>query len=256
MDTVIIDLTDDGLYLSTNISSVSLKRVVIDLTDDDENMIVVKRPRHDYVNQAQLTRNLQSLPRVLVAVIFKDYLSIDLIKEVLTTPTNILRTSVYLHQSLMTRTVPKNILNNFNSLSRFIITHIGYKMPLFITFAIVNKRVLSSLQINDTFDYYEAHRTGKYIVLKVLKNRAIVQKIRCNDSKLIYNGMKMETVSKVAQKKSINFKILNDRCIFSSIQKQNVCFLNKNGLPVEVSYFTDDGCVNEKHVNMGSYTII
>lgn len=256
MNNVIIDLTVDECCVGSNIVTGSLKRVVVDLTDDGDETRVIKRSRKDNIKQSQLTRYLQALPRELIAKVFKEFLNIDLIKEILRTPTNILRTSLFIHQSLMTRTVPKKALSDFNTLSGFIMTHIGCKTSLFITFATVNKRVLSSLQINDTFFYYEPHRNGKYIVLKVLKNRAVVQKIRCSDYKLIYNGMTIETVSKISPKRTINFKILNDRCIFSSCQKQNICFVNKNGVPVDVSYYADEGLVNEKHINMSSYTII
>lgn len=254
---MVIDLTVDNNDMISNVGVISLKRVIVDLTydGDDEVQRVAKRSTHD-MKQSQLTTNLHKLPRVLIAKIFKDYLNIDLIKELLKTPTNVLQTSLYIHHSLVSRIVPKSALRDFNTLSRFIMTHIGCNASLFITLAQVNKKVLSSLQINDTFHYYEPHRIGKYVVLKVLKNHAIVQKIRCNDSKLIYSSMIIETVSKISPKKKMNFKILNNRCVFSSLQKQNMCFVNKNGGIVEVSYFTDEGHIIEKHNKMSSYTII
>lgn len=251
---MVIDLTEDG----DEQMEVSKKRniIYVDLTLDDVSPIQ-KCPMNSNESYS-LKTNLKKLPRVLICKIFEEYLSIKLIKEILRTPIDILRTSIRIHQALISRVVPKKALIDIMSLSTFILTHIGVRAPIFTHFASVNKKVTSCLQVNDVFDSYQTSRSGTFIILKTLKTRAIVQKIKRHTSKLVYKGMTIDTVMKISPKKSISLKILNEQCVFSSIQKQNVCFINNAYTPISVSYYTDDSYFQEKYSNimLSDYSLI
>lgn len=244
----IIDLT-----VSAEEQYVPLKRkiVFVDLTNEEEYEIM-KHPN----NGTSITDKLRTLSRDLIKKIFGEYLNIGLINELLQTPISILRTSVCIHQALISHRIPKCATVDKNTLSKFILTHIGLRAPVFIHFAIVNKNVISSLQVNDTFDYYEPHRNGRYIVVKTLKGRAVVQKIKYQMTKLVYKGLLINTAIKVSPKKSISFRILHERCVFSSLRNENICFINNSNTVVSVSYFIDDNNVMEKRSNMSEFYLI
>ena len=212
----------------------------------------IKHPRKDLC----LLDSLKKLSRDLIKKIFEDYLQISLINEILKTPTTILRTSAYIHHALLAYLVPRKATIDKRAISSFIFTHIGHRSPIFIHFAKVNEKVISSLKVNDTFDYYEPHRNGRYIVLKVFKRRAIVQKIKYQNTNILYKGLLIQTVTKVSQRKSLCFKILNERCVFSSLRNVNVCFLNNMNVPISVSYFIDDVNISEKRSAMSEYSLI
>jgi hypothetical protein len=246
---MIIDLTaNDGAPV------MPLKRTItyVDLTTDDDETAIGKRPKRE----VPLTVHLMNLSRDLIKKIFEEYLNIVLLKDILQTPQMILRTSVYIHHAMVGHIVPRKAIVCKNTLSSFILTYVGDKARAFIHFAKVNATVMSSLKVNDTFDYYEPHRSGRYIVLKTLKDRAIVQKVKHQNVKLSYKGLLIDTVIKVAPKKSISFRILNERCVFSSLRNINVCFINKNYVPMSVSYFIDDVNVFEKRNVMSEYSVI
>jgi hypothetical protein len=206
--------------------------------------------------QKLFTGNLRKLSRDLIMKIFDDYLNISFIKEILMTPTDILRTSICIHNSMISRHVAPKLLMDINSLSNYIFTHIGDRAPLNIIYANINLKMITSLQINDTLDYYEPHRKGRYIITKVLKSSADIQKIKYTEKKLLYNGLTFITIRKVSSKRTISFKNLNERCVFSSIRNQNICFVNNLGTPIEVVYYTGCSLIVEKHRNMSPYTIV
>jgi hypothetical protein len=242
---MIIDLTNDDVPV------VPVKRNItyVDLTMDTE---VVKRPRRE----TSLAEHLMKLSCDLIKKIFEEYLDITLINKILHTPKAILLTSVHIHHAMVAHIIPKKAVVSKSALSTFILKYIGYYAPTFIHFAKVNATIVSSLKVNDTFDYYEPHRNGRYIVIKTLKERAIVQKIKYQDVKLSYKGLLIDTVTKMAKKKTLSFRILNERCIFSSIREKNICFINNSNLPVYVSYFIDDTNISEKRSEMSEYSII
>jgi hypothetical protein len=247
---VIIDLTtqDDK-------SIVPLKRRItyVDLTADcDDETALVKRPKRE----VPITIHLMNLSRDLIKKIFEDYLNIVLIKDILQTPKVALRTSLHIHHAMIGHIVPKKATVCKDVLSSYILRYIGNNARAFISFAKMNATVVSSLKVNDTFDYYEPHRNGRYIVLKTLKDRAIVQKIKAQNVKLFYKGLLIDTVTKIAPKKSISFRVLNERCVFSSLRNMNVCFINNNYVPMSVSYFIDDVNVFEKRNVMSEYSIV
>jgi hypothetical protein len=241
---------------------VATKRCVVDLTDinDDVELPIVKRPRRligvkEYMEQERLIIKLRELPRELVMKIFDDYLDVVFIKEILMTPTNILRATICIHHSFESRIVPSKALSDISTISKFIIEHLRERATMFIIFAMRNSVIVSSLQVNDSFDYYEPNKCGKYIVLKVFKHSAIVQRIKYQEKKLYYSGMVFKTVVKVSKKKRICMKILNNRSIFSTEREQSVCFLNNLGTPTEIVYYVNSDVIVEKHRNMSYYTI-
>ena len=265
------------------------EHLLVDLTIDDDQVIVAKRPRvsivdltgdddavkrrrcvpplenvHNHVvielqtqlQKKSLVENIRQLSRDLILIIFDEYLRISFIKEILMTPTDILRTSICIHNSMISRHVAPKFLMDSNALWRYIFDHIGHKAPLNIIYANINLRIITSLQVNDTFDYYEPHRKGKFIVTKVLKNSAVVQKIQYSEKKLLYNGLTFITMRKVSPKRTISFRILNERCVFSSIRNQSICFVNNLGTPSEVVYYTNCGLIVQKHRDMAQYEIV
>lgn len=172
------------------------------------------------------------------------------------TPTDILRTSVCIDNAMISRYLPPKFLNGSTALYKYIFEHIGERAPAHIVHANTNLEVITSLQVNDTLDYYEPHRIGKFIVIKVLKNSAEVQKIIYGDKKLLYNGLSFTTTRKVSGKRIISFKNLNERRVLSSVRNQNICFLNNLGAPIEVVYYTEMGLIVEKHRNMSAYQMV
>lgn len=234
--------------------------VIIDDVVDLSELPIVKRQRRmngvkEYIEQERLILKLRELPRELVMKIFDDYLDVIFIKEILTTPTDILRATIHIHHSLESRIVPSRALIDISTLSKFIIEHLRERATMFIIFAMRNSVVLSSLQVNDLFDYYEPNKCGKYIVLKVSKSSAIVQRIKYQEKKLYYNGMVFKTVVKVSRKKRISTKILNNRCIFNPEREQSVCFINNFGTPTEIVYYNEGSVIVEKRRNMTHYII-
>jgi hypothetical protein len=172
------------------------------------------------------------------------------------TPTDILRTSICIHNSMLSRLVPPKSLIDINTLSKFVLDLVGDRAPLFIAYANINLRTITSLQVNDTFDYHEPHRKGNFVISKVLKNSAIVQKVKYHERKLLYKGLTFIVTSKVSRKRTISFKILNERCVFDPVRNSNICFVNNLGIPTEISYYTDMGLIIEKHRNMSQYEIV
>lgn len=255
--TPFLDLTNDD-----NGKLVTFKRIFVDLSNeiDDVLLPIVKRPRrasgiNEYLHHERLLDNLRNLPRELLMKIFDDYLDVIFIKEILMTPTDILRATICIHHSIESRIVPSKALTDISTLSKFIIEHIRERAMMFIIFAMRNSVVVPTLQVNDLFDYYEPNKYGKYVVLKVFKSSAIVQRIKYQEKKLYYNGMVFNTVVKVSQKRRISKKILNNRCIFNPEREQSVCFINNLGTPTEIVYYSDVGLIVEKHRNMSNYII-
>jgi hypothetical protein len=240
---------------------VALRRSIVDVSDINYDVVpIVKRPRlllgaKECIKQERLILKLRELPRELVMKIFDDYLDVIFIKEILMTPTNILRATICIHHSIESRIVPSKTLTDISTISKFIIEHLRERASMFIIFALRNSVVVPSLQVNDSFDYYEPNKYGKYIVLKVFKSSAIVQRIKHQEKKLYYNGMVFKTVVKVSQKRRISMKILNNRCIFNPEREQSVCFINNLGTPTEIVYYSDGGVIVEKHRNMSNYII-
>jgi hypothetical protein len=242
---------------------VVLKRCIVDLSDINDDVValpIVKRPRlligaKEYIEQERLILKLRELPRELVMKIFDDYLDVIFIKEILMTPTNILRATICIHHSIESRIVPSKALTDISTISKFIIEHLRERATMFIIFAMRNSVIVPSLKVNDSFDYYEPNKYGKYIVLKVFKSSAIVQRVKYQENKLYYKGMVLNTVVKVSQKRRISMKILNNRCIFNTEREQSVCYINNLGTPTEIVYYCDGRVIVEKHRNMSNYII-
>lgn len=253
----ILDLTRDDYD-----HSVELKRNFVDLTNDIDDVLlpIVKRSRRasgikEYLYQEQLLVKLRNLPRELLMKIFDDYLDVIFIKEILMTPTDILRATICIHHSLESRIVPSRALVDIASLSKFIIEFMRERATLFIIFAMRNSVVVSSLQVNDLFDFHEPNKSGKYIVIAVSKSSAMVQRIKYQTKKLFYNGMVFKTVVKVSKKRRFSMKMLNNRCIFNPEREQSICFVNNLGTPTEIVYY-NDGCLTvEKRRDMSNYII-
>lgn len=258
MALLLIDLTSDILDLTGDEYDkpiVMLKRCIVDLSNDDKP--IVKRLRKAITTGVndQLIFKMRELPRDLVEKIFIDYLDVVFIKELLTTPVDVLRTSIYIHHSHASLRVPPKALTDMTSISKFIIDHIRERVEMFIIFARTSLDILSSLKVNDIFDFYEAQKKGKYIVMKVSKNSAIVQRIKFHHSQLYYNGMIFKTVTTVPGKRRINFNNLSKKCIFNPEREQSICFMNKFGFPTEIVYYGDGGVIVEKHSNMSNYVL-
>lgn len=241
------------------------KRCIVDLSTNDDDIIelpVIKRQRQrrlsdvkEYLEKELLIEKLRKLPGDLLMKIFDDYLDVLFIKKIMMTPKEILRTAIYIHHSVESRIIHPRALTDITNISKFIIEHVRERVEIFIIFALRNSVVLPTLQVNDTFDYYETNKSGKYIVLKVSKNSAIVQRIKYQELKLYYNGMVFITVVKVSKKRRISMKILNNRCIFSPVRGQSICFVNNLGTPTEIVYYDNDVVLVEKHRNMFNYII-
>lgn len=257
----VIDLSianDDAL-----IPIVTLKRCIVDLSDIDDDKValpIVKRQRRlsgikEHLEQERLILKLRELPRELVMKIFDDYLDISFIKEILMTPKDVLRTAIHIHHSVSSRIVPRRALTDKTNISKFIIEHMRERAEMFIIFAMRNSVVLPSLRVNDSFDLYEPNKYGKYIVLKVSKNSASVQRIKYQERKLYYNGLVFKIVVKVSKKRRISMKILNNMSIFNPEREQSICFINNIGNPTEIVYYNNGELLVEKRRNMSNYII-
>lgn len=253
-----IDLTiDEEIPIS------SVKRCIVDLSAVDDGTVVlpvIKRQRRlngvrEYFEREWMIEKLRKLPRDLIMKIFDDYLDVIFIKEILMVPKEILRTAIYIHHSSVSLIVPKSALINIATISKFVIENMREKALLFIIYALRNSVVLPSLQVNDSFIYCEPNKVGNYIVLRVSKNSALVQRIKYQEKKLYYNGLIFNIVEKISKKKRICVKFLMNRCIFNPEREKSVCYINNFGQPTEVVYYIDGGVIVEKRRNMSNYII-
>ena len=272
----ILDLTSDecepiavfyrcvvDLSIDNDAPIVSVKRCIVDLSVIDDDIVflpIIKRQRplndnREFFERELLIEKLRKLPRDLLMKIFDDYLDVIFIKEIFMTPKDILRSAISIHHASVSRIVPYRTLTNISTITRFIIGHLREKATLFITYAMRNSVVLSSLQVNDSFVYCEPNKVGIYIVLKVSRNSAIVQRIKYPEKKLYYKGLIFNTVEKMSPKKRICMKILKNKCIFNPEREKSICFINNYGHLTEIVYYVNGGLIVEKRRNMLNYII-
>ena len=257
----VVDLSIDNYNAMAPI--VSMKRCIVDLSAIDDDIVllpIIKRQRplngnREFFEREWLIEKLRKLPRELLMKIFDDYLDVMFIKEILLTPKDILRSAICIHHASESRLVPQRTFTNISTITRFIMGNLRENASLFIIYAMRNSVVLSSLQVNDSFVYCEPYKVANYIVLKVSKNSAIVQRIKYHEKKLYYKGLVFNTVEKISQKKRICMKILKNRCIFKPEREQSVCFINNYGHLTEIVYYGNGGLIVEKRRNMSYYII-
>lgn len=252
----VVDLSNDN-----DIPIVTVKRCIVDLSTVDDDIVllpIIKRQRRlngvrEYFEREWMIEKLRKLPRDLLMKIFDDYLDVIFIKEILMTPKDILRTAIYIHHSSMSLIIPRMVLTNITTISKFIIEHMREEASLFITYAMRNSVVLPSLKVNDSFIYCEPNKVGIYIVLKVSRNSAVVQRIKYQEKRMYYKGIIFNTVEKISPKKRICMKILKNRCIFNPERERTVCFINNLGNPTEIVYYENGSVIVEKRRNMSYY---